>query len=127
MKGPKCLAWGAALALSSAGLAASVPASRAPPVASTHFAGAPSDLFARFDADGDGRVIEREYVAYLGLGFTARDVDGSGVLDGRELPPGAQPLARGESEARLRRQFTRQDANRDGALDARELMAPPRG
>ena len=55
------------------------------------------------------------------------DVDGNGVLDGRELPPNARPIVRSDHDARLRRQFARQDANGDGRLDARELLAPPRG
>ena len=94
---------------------------------STAFAEGPAELLRRFDADGDGRVVEAEYVAYLSLGFRARDVDGNGVLDGDELPPGARPLSRADNEARLRRQFARQDANGDGRLDTRELLAPPRG
>lgn len=92
----------------------------------TGFARAPSELLGRFDVDGDGRVIEQEYLDYLALGFRARDRDGNDVLEGPELPPGATPLARAENEARLRRQFARQDGNRDGHLDAAELLAPPR-
>lgn len=95
--------------------------------AATAFAQGPGELLRRFDTDGDGRVSEAEYLAYLSLGFRARDLDGNGVLEGAELPPGARPLTRAENEARLRRQFARQDANGDGWLDARELLAPPRG
>lgn len=91
------------------------------------FARAPAELVARFDLDGDGRVDEGEYVAYLMRGFHARDRDGNGVLEGDELPPGARPLSADGNEARLRRQFRRQDADGDGRLDARELLAPPRG
>lgn len=93
----------------------------------TQYAEGPRELLQRFDTDGDGRVVEAEYVAYLSLGFRARDADGNGVLEGRELPPNARPIASADNEARLRRQFKRQDANGDGALDARELLAPPRG
>jgi Ca2+-binding EF-hand superfamily protein len=114
-----------ASALALALLLAAPPAAGEPPA--RDFARAPADLLARFDADGDGRVDEEEYVAYLMRGFHARDRDGNGVLEGDELPPGAKPLAAGENEARLRRQFHRQDADGDGRLDARELMAPPRG
>lgn len=95
-----------------------------PPV---DFAQAPAELMARFDLDGDGRVDEAEYLAYLMRGFHARDRDGNGVLEGEELPPGARPLGAAENEARLRRQFRRQDADGNGWLDARELLAPPRG
>ena len=93
----------------------------------TTYARGPGELMQRFDGDGDGRVDEAEYLAYLAIGFAARDADRNGILEGAELPPGAKPLARADNEARLRRQFARQDANRDGALDARELLAPPRG
>ncbi|GIX39231.1 MAG: hypothetical protein KatS3mg128_0280 [Silanimonas sp.] len=91
------------------------------------FAQAPAELVARFDLDGDGRVDEAEYLAYLMRGFHARDRDGNGVLEGEELPPGARALGAAENEARLRRQFRRQDADGNGWLDARELLAPPRG
>lgn len=93
----------------------------------TGYAQGPGELVQRFDADGSGTVDESEYVAYLSVGFRARDADANGVLEGDELPPGATRLAQADNEARLRRQFARQDANRDGALDARELLAPPRG
>lgn len=92
----------------------------------TTYAQGPGELLRRFDSDGDGRVDEAEYVAYLSLGFQVRDVDGNGVLEGAELPPNAKPITRVDSEARLRRQFARQDSNGDGRLDARELLAPPR-
>lgn len=93
----------------------------------SRYAQGPQELLQRFDADGSGDVDESEYLAYLALGFEARDVDGNGVLDGRELPPNARPIVRSDHDARLRRQFARQDANGDGRLDARELLAPPRG
>ncbi|MGL6291422.1 MAG: calcium-dependent protein kinase 21 [Silanimonas sp.] len=102
----------------------SAPAAGATP---TGYAQGPGELLQRFDADADGRVDEAEYVAYLSLGFRARDVDHNGVLEGEELPPNAKPITRADSEARLRRQFARQDSNADGRLDARELLAPPRG
>ena len=100
----------------------SIPAWSAP----TGFASRPTELMTRFDSNLDGSVDAAEYVAYLAKGFSARDVDGNGVLEGRELPPNAAPLARAAYEARLTRQFQRQDRNADGRLDAAELLAPPR-
>lgn len=108
-------------ALSSSG------AARPPAGTAGDYARGPAELLQRFDANGDGRVTEAEYVGYLSLGFQARDADGNGVLEGTELPPRAKPITRAENEARLRRQFARQDADGDGALSARELLAPPRG
>lgn len=120
MSGRRAIAAGVAVSI--AMLAANAVAS--PP---TRYAQGPGELLQRFDTDGDGRVTEAEYVAYLSLGFRARDADGNGVLEGSELPPNAKPITRTDSDARLRRQFARQDTNGDGALDARELLAPPRG
>ena len=106
------------LALSAMGPSEATPA---------RYAQAPQELLQRFDRDGSGNVDQAEYLAYLSLGFKARDADANGVLEGQELPPNARPIRRSDHDARLRRQFARQDANGDGRLDARELMAPPRG
>ncbi|MCZ8115715.1 calcium-dependent protein kinase 21 [Silanimonas sp.] len=113
----RCLPLAVVLALAP-GLASATP---------TTYAAGPGELMQRFDADGSGGVDESEYVAYLSVGFRARDTDGNGVLEGEELPPGAKPILRADNETRLRRQFARQDANANGTLDARELLAPPRG
>jgi len=78
------------------------------------------------DADGDGRVSRSEYIAYMDRGFDRMDVDGNGVLEGDELPPGAHRVTRVDHEASLAAAFARQDSNHDGFLDARELAAPPR-
>lgn len=88
----------------------------------------PADYLRRFDADGDGRIGEVEYVAYLATGFRALDTDGDGVLDARELPPGPRraPRTLATFEADVRAQFHRLDRNRDGYLSAQELAQPPR-
>ncbi len=94
-------------------------------LAQSDYARGTGELMQRFDSNGDGRVVEQEYLDYLALGFRVRDSNADGLLSGSELPPGAKPLTLAEHEARLRRQFKRQDADGDGALSARELLAPP--
>lgn len=80
------------------------------------------------DADGDGRVSEAEYVAWMMRGFEAMDSNGDGVLDESEMPPSPRQrgaLTRADYERNLVRTFRRQDLNHDGYLDARELSEPP--
>ncbi|KZC20986.1 MULTISPECIES: EF-hand domain-containing protein [Rhodanobacter] len=80
-----------------------------------------------FDRDGDGRVSEAEYLAYMGRGFQAMDRNGDGILETDELPGGrGPPITLMEYQDNLRRQFHQLDRKRDGFLDARELTAPPR-
>ena len=86
----------------------------------------PQDYLQRMDSDGDGRVSCAEYIAHMGRSFERIDIDGNGVLEGDELPPGAHRVTRGDYEASLAAAFARQDGNHDGYLDARELARPPR-
>lgn len=92
-------------------------------------ADARGDYLAGFDVDGDGRVSESEYVAYLVRGFDDMDRNGDGELDAVEMPEGTY---RGRSRFRealvsdLRRSFRRMDSNGDGHLDRAELTSPPR-
>ena len=86
-----------------------------------------SQYLQMFDSDGDGRVSEAEYLAYMSRGFQAMDRNGDGILETDELPG-----RRGRSitltgfRDNLRLQFHKLDRNRDGYLNARELTAPPR-
>lgn len=84
----------------------------------------------RMDSDGDGRIDRAEYRAWLGRGFRAMDINGDGVLQPEELPPGTRfrkgmALTAAEHHARLDARFALQDLDRSGYLDARELAAPP--
>ncbi|WP_372016915.1 EF-hand domain-containing protein [Pseudoxanthomonas sp. 10H] len=84
------------------------------------------DYLARMDSDGDGRVSQAEYVAWMGYAFERMDVDGDGVLAPSEQPGSkGRPLSLETHRQRLADRFVRQDANKDGYLDARELAAPP--
>ena len=84
------------------------------------------DYLAKMDSDGDGRVSQAEYLAWMGYAFEQMDRDGDGVLSSAELPGGkGKPVSLAEHRRRLAERFARQDANRDGYLDARELAAPP--
>ncbi|RRN55498.1 hypothetical protein EIM48_10220 [Pseudoxanthomonas sp. SGNA-20] len=86
-----------------------------------------SEYLARMDSDGDGRVSQEEYVAWMGYAFERMDRDGDGVLSPAEQPGGkGRPISLEEHRRRLAERFARQDANGDGYLDARELAAPPR-
>lgn len=83
---------------------------------------------ALFDRNGDGRISQHEYVAYMMRGFEALDANHDGVLDADELPPSPRnraPLSAEQRKRELIATFRRQDLDRDGMLDARELSEPP--
>jgi Ca2+-binding EF-hand superfamily protein len=85
-----------------------------------------SEYLQLFDSNGDGRVSEAEYVAYMSRGFHRMDSNGDGILETDELPGGrGRPITLTDFQNNLRRQFHKLDRNRDGYLDARELTAPP--
>jgi Ca2+-binding EF-hand superfamily protein len=84
-------------------------------------------LFQTMDSNGDGRISETEYVAYMSQGFDRRDRNHDGVLESDELPGGrGMPVTRETWQNDLRREFHRLDRNHDGYLSQRELMQPPR-
>ncbi len=101
------------------------------PAPASAFPNAPAEQLARVDSDGDGKVSRAEYRAWMGRGFRAMDVNGDGVLQPQELPPGTsfrrgQALTLAEHEARVNARFDLQDVDGDGFLDVQELTAPPR-
>ena len=87
----------------------------------------PSDYLRQIDLNADGRVHLDEFQSYLSQGFDARDINGNGVLDINEQPPGARrrPLSRAAHMRALEAVFRRQDRSGDGYRDVAELSAPP--
>ena len=87
----------------------------------------PAAYLRQMDSDGDGRVSEADYVAWMLYAFHRMDLDGDGVLQGSELPGGrGTPISLARHRQVLVQRFKRQDRNGDGWLDAAELAAPPR-
>jgi Ca2+-binding EF-hand superfamily protein len=86
-----------------------------------------SDLFRAMDTNGDGRISEAEYVAYMSQGFYRLDRNHDGVLEQDELPGGrGKPITLKEWQDNLRREFHKLDRNHDGYLSPQELAQPPR-
>ncbi|GLQ86572.1 EF-hand domain-containing protein [Dyella flagellata] len=84
-------------------------------------------LFQAMDSNGDGRISEAEYVAYMSQGFYRRDLNHDGVLEPEELPGGrGKPVTLKEWQDNLRREFHRLDRHHHGYLSPQELMQPPR-
>ena len=97
-----------------------------PTATALHAQGSRTDYLRQFDSNGDGKVSEAEYVAYMSRGFEQMDRNGDGVISRDELPGGrGQPITLKAFQRNLRRQFHKLDRNHDGYLDARELTAPP--
>ena len=86
-----------------------------------------SEYLQQFDSNGDGRVSEAEYLAYMSRSFQTMDINRDGVLETSELPGGrGKPITLKEYQDNLRRQFHQLDRHHHGYLNARELTAPPR-
>jgi Ca2+-binding EF-hand superfamily protein len=86
-----------------------------------------SEYLQQFDSNGDGRVSEAEYLAYMSRSFQAMDTNHDGVLETSELPGGrAKSITLKEYQDNLRRQFHQLDRHHHGYLNAKELTAPPR-
>ena len=47
-----------------------------------------ADYLKQFDTNGDGKVSEAEYVAYMSQGFYRMDTNHDGILETSELPDG---------------------------------------
>jgi hypothetical protein len=83
-------------------------------------------LFQAMDTNGDGRVSEAEYVAYMSQGFYRLDRNHDGVLEPDELPGGhGKPITLQEWQDNLRREFRKLDRHHHGYLTPQELMQPP--
>jgi Ca2+-binding EF-hand superfamily protein len=88
--------------------------------------GATSELFRAMDTNGDGRISEAEYVAYMSQGFYRLDRNHDGVLEQDELPGGrGKPITLQEWQDNLRREFHKLDRHHHGYLTPQELMQPP--
>ncbi|GAB2580570.1 EF-hand domain-containing protein [Dyella jejuensis] len=84
-------------------------------------------LFQNMDRNGDGRISEAEYVAYMSQGFYRLDRNHDGTLETDELPGGrGRPITLQTWQDNLRREFHKLDRNHDGYLSPQELMQPPR-
>ncbi|RDS83947.1 EF-hand domain-containing protein [Dyella psychrodurans] len=87
---------------------------------------AESALFRAMDANGDGRISEAEYVAYMSQGFYRLDRNHDGILEQDELPGGhGKPITLQEWQDNLRREFHKLDRHHHGYLTEQELMQPP--
>jgi Ca2+-binding EF-hand superfamily protein len=88
----------------------------------------PAEYLKLFDTNGDGKVSEAEYVAYMSQGFYRMDTNHDGVLEPSELPGGrGKPITLKEFQDNLRHQFHLLDRHHHGYLNAQELTAPPQG
>lgn len=85
------------------------------------------EYLRQVDGNGDGRVSQDEYIAWMSYGFDAMDRNRDGVLQPAEQPGGrGKLLSRAEHRANLIERFRKQDVDRSGFLSAKELAAPPR-
>ena len=85
-----------------------------------------ADYLRQFDSNGDGKVSEAEYVAYMSRGFERMDLNHDGILETSELPGRrGRPITLKAFQDNLRRQFHRLDRHHHGYLNAQVLTAPP--
>jgi|LNFM01.2.fsa_nt_gb Ca2+-binding EF-hand superfamily protein len=79
----------------------------------------------RFDANGDQAVTVEEFLKRRVDGFTKRDKNGDGTLDGAELGQAPLGFRQQRQERRVERLLVRLDANSDGKLTKQEFDAEP--
>lgn len=98
--------------LAAPALAQSAPAQSAPP---------PGPFFARFDADGDGRITRAEMTAARTRQFERADRNGDGQISADELAAIQARLARAQDA--LAGAAARLDRDGSGSLDLAEFTA----
>jgi Ca2+-binding EF-hand superfamily protein len=111
--GAALLGAGAAIAVTTAGMAA----------AQDRRGGMGMDMmFERLDTDGDGRITRAEAAAARAARIAALDSDGDGIVTRDEAVAFARAEASDRAGRRAAAMFDRADADGDGRLTAAELM-----
>ncbi len=85
------------------------------------------EMFARIDADNDGRVTEDELRTFRAARIEGLDADGDGFLTAEELTAHETRMAGERITRMVERRMARQDLDGDGRLSAAELAAGPGG
>lgn len=82
-----------------------------------------NDMFARFDADGDGSVTAEEFAASRKAAVEGLDANGDGKLSADELLAKEVKEFEARAKARVTARIAAQDVDGDGLLSAAELAA----
>lgn len=81
--------------------------------------------FARYDADGDGKVTQDEIRAARAAEATALDANADGKISAEELVAQEMATVQAGIEARVKARVAAQDSDGDGLLSAAELADRP--